>query len=544
MADLIRAIECANANTTSDKIILGSNIVLPTANNETLGSNGLPAITSNITLEGANFTLTRNTGYSCDGSDPSFRLFFVTQTGNLTLNNLTLKNGCALGGVNAAWGGAISMAEGATINLSQVALLDNSASIGGAIFVPFRGSLLANNITAQNNNALNQGGAIHGDYGSTINVANSVLSNNSSTNLGGAVSNFGIGMFTHSTFDNNTTGSYGGGIYNNGLAKITLLNSTVSNNSSGYFGGGLVYDGSGTIDDSTFVNNSSPRGGGVLVYDGTLTIANSTFSGNSAENYGGGIGNRNGDLTLRHVTITGNSSPTGAGVSSKSNADTTLTILDSSIVAGNDTTTDSGEDVQITGDGSTNTFQSNGYNVIGTVGTTAVIDGTDDITGVVDPLLNTLSDNGCETQHATTSGLACVQTHGLEWASLAIDLATGSTEATDQRGSKRPQQGSPDAGAHEAWWLDITAVNANNGELSWQDAISNCTYDVFESTTPYFTHSTSAAYLNASTAHPINGRLGDPTTNYFFINRATCTGDVTIDSNEVGEFDFTIVPGT
>ena len=94
----------------------------------------------------------------------------------------------------------------------------------------------------------------------------------------------------------------------------------------------------------------------------------------------------------------------------------------------------------------------------------------------------------------------------------------------------------------EMWRLTITAVSANNVSLSWIDVQAGCTYDVFESTTPYFTPTEPAGYPGVTSPYVVNGRLGTVGTNYFFVNRATCNGETAF-SNEVGEFDFALVPG-
>ena len=77
----------------------------------------------------------------------------------------------------------------------------------------------------------------------------------------------------------------------------------------------------------------------------------------------------------------------------------------------------------------------------------------------------------------------------------------------------------------------------------WGSVNAGCTYDIFESTTPYFTPTEPADYTTASLTQVLAGKLGTVDTNYFYINRAACGGSPTAYSNEVGEFDFAIVPG-
>ncbi|HKH21430.1 MAG TPA: hypothetical protein VKB53_11220, partial [Gammaproteobacteria bacterium] len=98
---LVRAINAANNDTRAngrcakgsgaDRIVLpsGSTQRLTTVNN---GDNGLPTIRSTITIVGNNSTIRRAP------TAPEFRLLYVAETGNLTLNRLTITGGSANAG--------------------------------------------------------------------------------------------------------------------------------------------------------------------------------------------------------------------------------------------------------------------------------------------------------------------------------------------------------------------------------------------------------------------------------------------------------------
>ena len=76
VASLIQSIETANTNGQSNTINLaaGSIYTLNTVDNFWYGPNGLPAITSTITIEGNGATIQRSTV----GSTPNFRLFYIS----------------------------------------------------------------------------------------------------------------------------------------------------------------------------------------------------------------------------------------------------------------------------------------------------------------------------------------------------------------------------------------------------------------------------------------------------------------------------------
>jgi hypothetical protein len=88
---------------------------LTSANNTVpmLGSNGLPEITTRITINGSRTTIA--------GNDSTFRVFMVASTGNLTLQGLTLT-----GGSTSALGGAIFNLQG-TLTVNRCVVTGNSS---------------------------------------------------------------------------------------------------------------------------------------------------------------------------------------------------------------------------------------------------------------------------------------------------------------------------------------------------------------------------------------------------------------------------------
>ena len=102
--------------------------------NNWYGPNGLPAITSNVTIQGHGASIERE-------GDTNFRFFYIASTkfggasdGTLTLQNLTLKNGFAQGGESYQGGGGLG-AGGAIFNqgalvLDRVTMKDNTARGG------------------------------------------------------------------------------------------------------------------------------------------------------------------------------------------------------------------------------------------------------------------------------------------------------------------------------------------------------------------------------------------------------------------------------
>lgn len=241
-------------------------------------------------------------------------------------------------------------------------------------------------------------------------------------------------------------GSYGGAIFNFG-GDLALNRVTVAGNTADQNGGGIATRfGTLQVTDSTLSGNSAGGdGGGIDSFTNntlTTTVSNSTLSGNSAGLVGGALSNARGLTEISHSTITANSARgAGSGLASLSGA-ATETLVRASIVAGN--TGDS--DVVTNGDPAQPSFTSQGDNLIGGGDAAPQFAQTGDTTGVNNPLLGSLTDNGGPTQ-----------THLPTMESPAVDAVTGvcPSPVADQRGVVRPIDGN---GAIPGAVCDIGAV--------------------------------------------------------------------------------------
>ncbi|MCA9236784.1 MAG: hypothetical protein KDA44_15015 [Planctomycetales bacterium] len=193
---------------------------------------------------------------------------------------------------------------------------------------------------------------------------------------GGAILNSGVLSLNQVEIaDSRTTGSGGAidssGPYGSTIQRLTITKSTISGNEAAQGGGVFIRYGSGTIENTTISGNSAGRSGAVSKFGGfgSLTITNSTITGNTADTTGGGIEKRSfsGALVLNNAIVAGNSLSDGA----PSN---------------------------LTGSGNL----SGSYNLLGS-GATAF--GATNLTGIDDPLLGPLANNGGPTRtHALLPG--------------------------------------------------------------------------------------------------------------------------------------------
>ena len=213
----------------------------------------LPAITSEITIEG--------NGYTVSG-DNHYRIFY-NDGGALTINNLTMTKG---------------RVEGEMIINADRSLKNTTANPFGGAIVNWKGTLA---------------------------ISGSRFSRNSA-NWGGAIDNGGELSITNSAFSGNSADDGGGAIFNN-EGTLNIINSSFSGNLAGW-GGAIRNGGRLSITSSTFSDNWAGEGGAVVNWGGELSITNSTFSGNWADLAGGAIANWiPGELSIINSIIVGNS---------------------------------------------------------------------------------------------------------------------------------------------------------------------------------------------------------------------------------------------
>ena len=210
-------------------------------------------------------------------------------------------------------------------------LITLSGGTSAQIFVvPPELHLTLSNVTLANGKAVGLGGTEGGEGGAIFNagmltLTNSTVMSNSTSGggAGGGIFNAGSLSVTNSTFDGNSAGG-GGGIHNEG--SLTVTSSTFAGN-SGDDGGGIINFGGLTVTNSTFNGNTSEFGGGIFLSGSqsqftysssdivslgggrTLSVTNSTFTGNS----GGAIAanSASAPVLLRNTILANNSSPDG-----------------------------------------------------------------------------------------------------------------------------------------------------------------------------------------------------------------------------------------
>ncbi|MGH8502200.1 MAG: choice-of-anchor Q domain-containing protein [Gammaproteobacteria bacterium] len=257
---LARAIVSANADRAfggcasgrgADTIVLPANSThwLSAINNTApYGATGLPVIRGSVTIAGNNSTIRR------DPNAPAFRIFALSDSSSLSLQNTTVSGGLA----RRQRGGAVLSYYG-TLNLNNSTITGNFATVSGGGIYAEGGYVNVAKSTISNNRTIGRGGGVTGYSNASVHVTNSTISGNVARNGGGAY------------VDTGTT--------------FTISNSTISGNTASRQGGGAYIDFDATLrlQNSTITGNIASQGGGLYLWrDGTLNLSASLISNNRA----------------------------------------------------------------------------------------------------------------------------------------------------------------------------------------------------------------------------------------------------------------------
>ncbi len=202
-----------------------------------LTETGLPMINKTLTIVGHDSTIAR----SFADDTPSFTIFSVSYDGDLTLDNVNVRNGDGNDD-----GGAISNVNG-IVTINGGTFSDNhAADYGGAIYSDDGiGTVTINGATFKDNGASAEGGAIFNDAGATVTIHGGTFIGNHAGDNGGAIYNDSTLTAAHARFGFNAA-NYGGGVYNDDGGTISLTGGLIMfDRASGEDGGGGVYNNDG-----------------------------------------------------------------------------------------------------------------------------------------------------------------------------------------------------------------------------------------------------------------------------------------------------------
>ncbi len=408
----------AISDTSPDTIVFAANLADATISLSTIGDTSIgPSaflITNNqVTIQGTRQTITLASG------TPAMRLFAVTPTGNLTLEDLTLSNGIAQGGAGGAGeGGGAAGLGGAIYNQGTLTILDSALTgnqaIGGsnnATTADGGGGGLGGPADATGDGGPPNGGTGSGNGG--FGGGGGDASGDGGFGGGGGVGVAGSGLGGTP----GGTGGFGGGGGGGGGGNT---GANAGDGGAGGFGGGAGSNGtsSSVIGANGNGGGGAGLGGAVFNQGGTVVIAATTISANTAtggtasgatggSGEGAGIFNLDGSVTLTNDTIAGNTDTAGTGGSAGGavfNLSITLTspptLSDAATVTVANTivanTTPAEDFVNVQQNGSA-TVKATGPNIVSTaLLSTGTVTGT--AFTVTNPDLGALANNGGSTE--------------------------------------------------------------------------------------------------------------------------------------------------
>ncbi|MCW2581313.1 MAG: putative extracellular nuclease, partial [Klenkia sp.] len=403
------------------------------------------------TVDVVDSVVTGNTGAREGGG------LWNSAAGVLTVSSTEI-TGNTTNGALADQGGGGVFTEGGDVLVDTSLIADNAATgaaaSGGGI-LNITGSVTVVDSEISSNTAVRAGGGI--EAGPLLAVPDATPS---ITGRADATETALVGV---DLLDNTVTGppGNGGGIHLTGAGDVLVDTSLVSGNSA-VEGGGLWNSAAGTlaVTDTTLEGNTATGtdGGGALYQDGTATTGgtligiNVTVTGNTAAAGRGGALLNAGNVVagLLHATVVGNSS----GVAG------TVEIGNTILTANDADDTDAG-------------VTSVGGNVLDAAVPFSAdrLAGADDTTGVTDPQLGALADNGGPTPTLLPRTGSPVIDAGLPVADAAVEGMDDAARLVDfdQRGVARPLDGNGDgradldSGSVEAAAIAVTPAPGGGG---------------------------------------------------------------------------------
>jgi len=94
----------------------------------------------------------------------------------------------------------------------------------------------------------------------------------------------------------------------------------------------------------------------------------------------------------------------------------------------------------------------------------------------------------------------------------------------------------------DAMVLDIELIGANTARISWPAVVGATNYDLYRSSTAFFSGSGPPWQTVAAptTQLDFSAGIGNTTTNYYIMGKARSATQISLESNTVGEFDLAI----
>ncbi|HVC15172.1 MAG TPA: cell wall-binding repeat-containing protein [Acidimicrobiales bacterium] len=348
----------------------------------------------------------------------------------------------------------------ASVTLTGVSFVNDTAYEGGGIFNAYGCNFCAGTRSSQSGNSGRSHGTLKPPLGlpGSLTMTGGSISASTATVGGGVYNATGSVTLTDVTVSTDTATRTGGGAYNS-AGSLTLTGDTFTNDSAPYEGGAVANDspytfGTLKVTDTTFATDSvTSTEGGAIDNTGVATFTNVTFANDFVTNTstGGGAIENDGTLTARFVTFSNDTGTPGGAIFTDTGAPNTTVIA--SIFDGSSCV--SGTGTPISGAFDVVTATSTGCTVFATSVTS--------VSATALTLTTTLRANTTTGRYSTAP-----ETLSIGRTSPAINEVPSGicrTVTTDERGAPRPgdrpatqHTTSCDAGAYELQFTSSTTL--------------------------------------------------------------------------------------
>jgi hypothetical protein len=260
------------------------------------GSNGLPVVSCDITINGNASTIKRGS------SAPDLRIFEITLTGKLTLNDVTISDGRTnqKGGAIYNNGGTLEITNSTFSGNSAINYGGGDAGHGGAV-ANEGGQVNIINSTFSANQAYPAGGAIHNDTNGTMTVTNTAFINNIGGGWSGGIDNVsGSLIIVGSSFIGNQVSHRGSAISNREGGIVAITDSVLVAN----LGGGIYNAGiQASIHDSCIFSNTPSYEGDVIHNSNSAHELDATNNWWGEADGPSGVGSGSGDSVSTYISF-------------------------------------------------------------------------------------------------------------------------------------------------------------------------------------------------------------------------------------------------
>lgn len=251
---------------------------------------GLPPISSNISIQGNDSTITR------DDNALGFRIFTVENDATFELDNTTVTNGVGTGA-------AIQAVDAELVKITN--------------------STISNHTSGTVNGSANNSNIGINLINTDLELTDSVVTQNSGTNNVGIFIESGNAIVTQSQITYNSATTSNAGFYIS-YGSVNMSNAVVSNNSADFSSGFTCYSPSTVAVTDSQINSNSGTDSGFYVYQGdsfgalNLTISNTEVNLNQGDHSGFYIYSESStqasSATIDNLTVSQNSSDSSAGI--------------------------------------------------------------------------------------------------------------------------------------------------------------------------------------------------------------------------------------